>query len=123
MTADVDGGAFRRADSGSECSGIQCGQHGSGILIDHSQQSARRSFWGPAASLPMLDRVKAEAKRVREFGLCHAQSVTDRLDVNFQGHIRLESLLLPSKKSLNVVKTIHHLLELRFHAISHMSRK
>src|ERR1700728_1451374 len=107
MTADVDGGAFRRADRGS----------------DHSQQCASGRFWGPAASLPVLDRVKAEAKRVREFGLCHAQSITDRLHVNFLGHICLESFLLSSKERLNVVKAIHHLLELRFHAIPHRSRK
>ena len=52
----------------------------------------------------MLDRVEAEAKRVREFGLRHTQSITDRLHVNVLGHVRFESLLLPGKKSLNVVK-------------------
>jgi hypothetical protein len=36
MTADVDCGGLRRADSGREHSGIQCSEHGSGILIDHS---------------------------------------------------------------------------------------
>jgi hypothetical protein len=71
----------------------------------------------------MLDRVKAEAEHVREFGLRHAQSITDRLDVNFLGHMCLESFLLPGKKSLNVIKAIHHLLELRFHATSRKPRK
>ena len=85
MMADVDCGWLRRADSGSKGSGIQCSEHGSGILIDHGQQSASRSFWGPAASLPVLDRVKAEAKRVREFGLGHAQSIADRLDRQLPG--------------------------------------
>ena len=33
----VDCGGFRRTDSGKECNGIQCGEHGSGILVDHSQ--------------------------------------------------------------------------------------
>jgi hypothetical protein len=37
--------------------------------------------------------------------------------------VRFESLLLPSKKSLNIVKAIHHVLELRFHAIPRRSRK
>jgi hypothetical protein len=35
----------------------------------------------------------------------------------------IESFSLPSKKSLNVVQAIHHLLELRFHPISRRSRK
>jgi hypothetical protein len=42
----VNSGAFRRADTGSERSGIQRCKHGSGILVDDSQQSASRSFWG-----------------------------------------------------------------------------
>jgi hypothetical protein len=66
----------------------------------------------------VLDGVEAEPKRVREFGLRHAQSISDRFHVNFLGHMCLESFLLPSKKSLNVVKAIHHVVELRFHAIS-----
>src|SRR5437667_2694260 len=37
--------------------------------------------------------------------------------------MRLESFLLPSKKSLNVIKAIHHLLELRLHVSPHTSRK
>jgi hypothetical protein len=123
MTTGVNCGALRRADGGSERSGIQCSEHGSGILIDYSQQCASWRFWSPAASLPVLDRVKAEAKRVREFGLRHSQPITDRLDVNFLGHICLESFLLSSKERLNVVKAIHHLLELCFHAISRRSRK
>ena len=58
MTADVDCGGLRRADSGCERSGIQCSEHGSGILIDHRQQCASWRFWGPAASFPVLDRVR-----------------------------------------------------------------
>lgn len=34
--------------------------------------------------------------------------------VNFLGHMRTESFLLPSKESFNVVKAVHHLIELRF---------
>lgn len=64
----------------------------------------------------MLDRVKAEPKRVREFSLRHAQPSPNGLYINLLGHMRLESLLLSGKKSLNVVQAIHHLLELRFHA-------
>ena len=123
MTADMDGGGLRRANGGSEGSGFQCSEHGGGILIDHCQQRASWRFRSPATSLPVLDRVKAKAKRVREFGLCHAQSITDRLHVNFLGHICLESFLLSSKERLNVIKAIHHLLELRFHATSRRSRK
>jgi hypothetical protein len=37
MTADVDCDGLRRAESGSERSGIQFSEHGSGIFIDHSQ--------------------------------------------------------------------------------------
>src|SRR5258708_7287911 len=120
---DVDGGGFRRADSSSERSGTQRGEHGSGILVDDSEQSASRRFWGPPPSLPVLDSIKAEPKRVRESGLCHTKSISDRFHVNFLRHMCLESFLLPSKKSLNVVQAIHHLLELRFHATSRKSRK
>jgi PAS domain-containing protein len=119
----VDSGRFRRADSGSERSGIQRGQHGSWILVDHSQQSASRRFWGPPSSLPVLDRFQAESKRVRESGLRHAKPISDGSHVNVLGHMYLESFLLASKESLNVVKAIHHLLELRFHAISRRYRK
>jgi len=45
MTADVDSGRLGRAHSGSERCGIQRGEHSSGILVDHSQQSASRGFW------------------------------------------------------------------------------
>ncbi|MGB9119539.1 MAG: hypothetical protein WCE73_02875 [Candidatus Angelobacter sp.] len=62
----------------------------------------------------MLDRIKAKTKRVGEFGLRHAKPVADGLHINLLGHMCLESFLLPGKKSLNVVKAIHHLLELRF---------
>ena len=123
INPDVDCCGFRRANSGSERGGIQRGEHRSGILVDDSEQSASRRFWAPPPSLPVLDGIKAEPKRVREFGLCHAQSISDRFHVNFLGHMRLESFLLPSKKSLNVVKAIHHLLELGFHATPHRSRK
>jgi hypothetical protein len=91
--------------------------------MNDSEQGASRRFWGPPPSLPVLDRVKAEPKRVRESGLCHAKPIADRFHVNLQGHMCLESFLLPGKKSLNVVKAIHHLLELRFHAISPGFRK
>jgi hypothetical protein len=103
--------------------GIQRSEHGSGILVDDSEQSASRGFWAPPPALPVLDSVKAESERVRESGLCHAKAVSDRFHVNFLGHMRLESFLLPSKESLDVVQAIHHLFELRFHAISRMSRK
>jgi hypothetical protein len=84
---------------------------------------ASRGFWGPPPALPMLDSVKAESKHARKFRLWHAQSSADCFHVNILGDVCLESSLLPSKKSLNVVKTIHHLLELRFHAISSRYRK
>jgi hypothetical protein len=71
----------------------------------------------------VLDGIQAESKRVRESGLCHAKSIADSFYVNLTGHMRPESFLLPSKKSVNVVKAIHHLLELRFHATSRKSRR
>jgi len=120
---DADSGGFRRANSGSERGGIQCAEHGGGILVDDSEQSAGWRFWDPAPSLPVLDSVQAEPECVRESGLGHAKSISDRFHVNFMGHMSLESFLLPSKESLNVVQAIHHLLELRFHAISHESIK
>jgi len=123
INLDMDSGGFRRADSGSERSGIQCGEHGSGILADDSEQSASRRFWGPPPPLPVLDSIKAEPKRVREPGLCHTKSIADGFHVNVLGYVRLESFLLPGKKSLNVVKAIHHPLELRFQATSRKSRK
>ena len=63
---------------------------------------------------PVLDGIKAEPKRVRESGLSHAKSIADSFHVNLLRHMCPESFLLASKKSLNVVKAIHHLLELRF---------
>jgi hypothetical protein len=120
---DADGGGFRRADSSGERSGTQCSEHGSRIFVDDGQQSASRRFWGPPSSLPVLDSVKAEPKRVRECGLCHAKLISDRFHVHFLGHMCLESFLLSSKKCLNVIQAIHHLLELRFHAISRRPRK
>src|ERR1700688_2993358 len=123
INLDVDSGGFRRADSSSEHSGIQCGEHGSGILGDDGEQSASRRLWGSAPSLPVFDSVKAEPKRVRESGLCHAKSISDLFHVYLLGHMCLESFLLPSKEGLNVVEAIHHLLELRFHATSRRSRK
>jgi hypothetical protein len=66
----------------------------------------------------VLDGVQAKPERVRESGLGHAKSISDRFHVNFTGHLSLESFLLPSQESLNVVQAIHHPLELRFHAIS-----
>jgi hypothetical protein len=71
----------------------------------------------------VLDGIKAEPKHVRESGLCHAKSIADRFHVNLLGHMRPESFLIPSKESFNVVKAIHHLLELGFHATSRKSRK
>jgi hypothetical protein len=114
----ADGSGFRRANSGSERGGVQRGEYGSGILVDHSEQSASRRFWDPPSSLPVLNCVQAEPECVGEPGLCHAKSISDRFHVNFLGHMCLESFLLPSKESVNVVQAIHHLLELRFHAIS-----
>jgi hypothetical protein len=122
IDTSVDSG-FRRADRGGGRSGIQCGEHGSGIFVDDGEQRASWRFRGPPPSLPVLDSVQAEPKRVRESGLRHAKPISDRFHVNFLGHMCLESFLLPSKKSRNVVKTIHHLLELRFHAISRKPRK
>ena len=124
--ADISGlrsGGFRRANSGSERGGIQCGEYGSGILVDDSEQRAGRRFRAPSPSLPVLDSVQAEPERVRKSGLCHAESISDRFHVNFLGHMCLESFLLPSEESLNVVQATHHPLELRFHAISRRSRK
>jgi hypothetical protein len=122
INPDADSGGFRGANrganSGAERGRIQCSEHGSGILVDDSEQSASRRFWDPPPSLPVLDSVKAEPERVREPGLRHAKSISDGFHVNFLGHMCLESFLLPSKESLNVVQAIHHLLELRFHAIS-----
>src|SRR5215469_3180728 len=123
MTADVDSSRLGRAHSGSERCGIQRGEHSSGILVDHSQQSASRGFWGPPPAFPVLDSVKAEPKHARKFRLCHTKSIADRLHVNLLGHVRFESLLLPSKESFHVVKAIHHLLELGLHATSRRSRK
>jgi len=40
--------------------------------------------------------------------------ISDRFHVNFLGNMCLESFLLPSKKSLDVVQAIHHLLEIAF---------
>src|SRR5579862_3372 len=116
-------GGFRRADSGGERGGIQRSEHGSGVLVDDSEQSASRRFRVPPSAFPVLDSVKAESERVRESGLCHAKAISDRFHVNFLGHMRLESFLLPSEESLNVVQAIHHLLELCLHAISRRSRK
>src|SRR5437660_2890300 len=123
INPDADSGGFRRANSGSERGGIQCGEHGSGILVDDSEQSASRRFWASPPALPVLDSVQAEPERVRESGLCHAKSISNRFHVNFLGHMCLKSFLLPSKKCLNVVQAIHHLLELRFHATSRRPRK
>ncbi len=81
INADVDCGGLGRADSGSKRSGIQCSEHGSGILVDHSQQCASWRFWGPPPALPVLYRVEAEPKSVREFGLRHAQSVMPQLEM------------------------------------------
>jgi hypothetical protein len=64
----------------------------------------------------VLDRVEAEAKRVRESGLRHAKSIADGLHVNIMRHVCLESFLLSGKKSLNIIQAVHHLVELRFHA-------
>ena len=61
---DADSGGFRRANSGSERGGIQCGEHGSGILVDDSEQSASRRFWASPPALPVLDSVQAEPERV-----------------------------------------------------------
>ena len=43
----MDSGEFGTGDSGSERSRIQCSEHGSGILVDDSEQSASRRFRGP----------------------------------------------------------------------------
>src|SRR5260370_14221533 len=118
---NAESAGFRRAKG--ERGGIQCGEHGGGILVDDSEQSASRRFWAPPPALPVLDRVQAEPERVRESGLCHAKPISDRFHVNFLGDMRLEPFLLPSKESLNIVQAIHHLLELRFHPISHESIK
>src|ERR1700757_2543258 len=109
---DLDCDGFGRADGGSKRSRIERGEHCRGILVDHGEQGASWCFRRPPPSLPVLDRVKAEPKRVREFGLRHAKPIADGLHVDLLGHMCLESFLLPGKKSLNVVKAIHHLLEL-----------
>ncbi len=123
ITPDADPGGFRRANSRAERRRIQRGKYGSGIPVDDSEQRASRRFWDPPPSLPVLDSVQTEPECVRESGLCHAKSISDRFHVNFPGHMCLESFLLPGKESLNVVQAIHHLLELRFHAVSHESTK
>ena len=61
---EVQGGGSGRADSGSERTGIKCGEHGNGILVDDGEQSTSRRFWGPPPSLPVLDSVKAEPESV-----------------------------------------------------------
>jgi hypothetical protein len=78
INPDVDSGAFRRPDCGSERRGIQCGEHGSDILVDDSEQGASRRFWDPTLSLPVLNGVKVEPKRLRESGLRHAKSISNR---------------------------------------------
>jgi hypothetical protein len=123
INPDADSGGIRRANSGGERGRIKRGKHGSGILVDDSEQSASRRFWDPPPSLPVLDSVQAEPEGVRESGLGHAKSISYRFHVNFLGHMCLESFLLASKESLNIVQAIHHPLELRFHAISRRSRK
>ena len=79
---DVDRSGFRRADSGSNRSGIP---------VNDSEQSASRRFWGPPPALPVLNGIRAEPKRVRESGLCHAKSIADRSHVNFLRHMCPES--------------------------------
>src|SRR5437016_1967172 len=123
INPDVGSGGFRRPESGSKRSGIQCGEHSGRIPINDSEQRASRRFWRPPPSLPVLDGIKAEPKRVGESRLCHTKSIADGFHVNFLGHMRPETFLLPSKESFNVVQAIHHLLELRFHATSRRSRK
>ena len=103
----MDSGEFGTGDSGSERSRIQCSEHGSGILVDDSEQSASRRFRGPPPSLPVLDSIKAEPKRVRKSGLCHAKSIADRFHVDFLVNMRLESFLLSSKEGLNILKALH----------------
>src|SRR5260370_1455728 len=51
INPDADSAGFRRANSGSERGGIQCGEHGSGILVDDSEQRAGRRFWAPPPAL------------------------------------------------------------------------
>src|SRR5271165_3824692 len=110
INPDVDSGGFRRADCRSGRCGIQCGEHGSGILVDDSEQNASGRFLGPLPTLPVFDGIKAEPKRVRESGLYHAKSISDRFHVNLMGNMCLESFLLPSREGLNIVKAIHHLV-------------
>jgi hypothetical protein len=123
INPDVDGCGFRRSGRRRKRGAIQCGEHGSGIPIYHGEQRPSRRFWSPPSALPVLDGIKAEAERIREFRLRHTQSTTDRLDVHFLGDMCLESFLLPGKEILNIVKATHHLVELRFHATSRRSRK
>ena len=116
LSIDPEVGArgFRRADSRGDRTGIQCGEHGNGILVDDGEQSTSRRFRGPPPSLPVLDRVKAEPESARESGLGHTQSISDRFHVNFLRHLYLESFSLPSEKGLNIFKAIHHLFEIGF---------
>src|SRR5215467_11611702 len=101
---DVDSGGFGWAKGGSRRSRIERSEHRSGVLVDHSEQGACWRFRGPPPSLPVLDRVKAEPKRVREFGLRHAKPIADGFHINLLGHMCFESFLPPGKKSLDVVK-------------------
>jgi len=106
----------------SNAAGFSAVEHGSGILsmtVSNVRAGASGILRPPSQCL-IASRLN---RTCQESGLCHAQSISDRLHVNFLGHMRLESFLLPSKESLNVVQAIHHPLELRFHAISHESIK
>ena len=69
ISPDMDSAGFRRADSGNERGGIRGSEHGSWVVVDDSKQSANRRFYSPPPSLPVLDSIKAEPKRVREFWL------------------------------------------------------
>jgi hypothetical protein len=66
MAARMQGTRLGRVHGGSEACRIQCGEHSSGILVDHSQQSASWGFWDPPPAFPVLGRLSLQVLLRRE---------------------------------------------------------
>src|ERR1035438_931881 len=98
--------------------GMQGGDDGSRILVDHREQGAGGRFWPAASAFPMLDRIQTEAEGLGKAGLSHVELVANAFHIDFIRHMHIEAFPLSSEKSLNFVQSSHELCKRGFHRLS-----
>src|SRR5665213_1597717 len=84
---------------------------GGRVSCDDCEKRPRGGLGRTPPSLPVLDRIEAEAKCVGEFGLGHTQPLAYGFDIDLGGNAHLITGLLSSQKCLDLIEAGHQVFK------------